>query len=477
VTFRRRLTLVSAAAVAVAIVAASAIVYFVVRDQLRGQVDDSLENLAGAASLKVQGGALVTAAGARGNFSLPVPPLARAPGGRGAQLVLPPAPLGGPQGLAQVITPSGSVRGSRDETARLPVSDRARAVAAGRSGEFLQDVDVGGDHLRVLTAPMGPGHAIQVARSLEEVDGTLRTLLLVLGLVSLGGVAGAALLGWAISRTAVAPLAELTETAEHVARTSDLDRRIETNGSRDELARLAASFNAMLAELDRSVTAQRRLVADASHELRTPLTSLRTNIEVLAAKNGLAPDDRERLLGDVVAQLGELGVLVGNLVDLAREEEPDTGAGEVRLDELVAEAVERARRHAPGKMFTLTAEPCEVHGVADRLERAVGNLLDNAAKWSPPGGEIEVTVRDGEVSVRDHGPGIDAEDLPHVFERFYRAPSARGMPGSGLGLAIVSQIAGAHGGSVEAGAASGGGAVVTLRLPATRPAASAAAIS
>jgi two-component system, OmpR family, sensor histidine kinase MprB len=324
---------------------------------------------------------------------------------------------------------------------------------------------VGGDHLRVLTAPMGSGRAIQVARSLEEVDGTLHTLLLVLGLVSLGGVAVAAFLGWAISRTAMAPLAELTETTEHVARTSDLHHRIEVNGSRDELARLAGSFNAMLAELDRSVTAQRRLVADASHELRTPLTSLRTNIEVLAAKNGLAPDERNRLLADVVAQLGELGVLVGNLVDLAREEEPDVGAGELRLDELVAEAVERARRNAPGRRFTLVSEPCEVQGVADRLERAVGNLLDNAAKWSPADGEIEVSVRDGEISVRDHGPGIDADDLPHVFERFYRAPNARSMPGSGLGLAIVSQVAESHGGSVEAGAAPGGGALVTLSLP------------
>jgi two-component system sensor histidine kinase MprB len=179
----------------------------------------------------------------------------------------------------------------------------------------------------------------------------------------------------------------------------------------------------------------------------------------------------------VVAQLGELGVLVGNLVDLAREEEPEAGGAEVRLDVLVAEVTERARRNAPGRRFTLVSEPCAVHGVTDRLERAVGNLLDNAAKWSPPNGEIEVSVSNGEVSVRDHGPGIDAADLPHVFERFYRAPSARGMPGSGLGLAIVSQIAVAHGGSVEAGAAAGGGAVVTLRLPAMEPAAVAAPTS
>jgi two-component system sensor histidine kinase MprB len=476
VTFRRRLALVSAAAVAIAIVAASAIVYFVVRDQLRGQVDSSLENLAGATTVSVAGAAPMPATGPRTNFSVPVPP----PGaqrGRITRLGLPPGPLGGPQGLAQVITASGRVVRSLNDGRSLRVGNQARAVAAGRSGPFLQDVNVDGDHLRVLTAPMGPGHAIQVARSLEEVDGTLHTLLIVLVLVSLGGVAAAGFLGWAISRAAVAPLAELTETAEHVARTSDLDRRIEVNGSRDELARLAASFNAMLAELDRSVTAQRRLVADASHELRTPLTSLRTNIEVLAAGNGLARDDRERLLDDVVAQLGELGVLVGNLVDLAREEEPETGGAEVRLDVLVAKATESARRNAPGRRFTLVAEPCVVHGVADRLERAVGNLLDNAAKWSPPNGEIEVSVSNGEVSVRDHGPGIEAADLPHVFERFYRAPSARGMPGSGLGLAIVSQIAVAHGGSVDAGAAAGGGAVVTLRVPAMQPAAAGAATS
>jgi len=476
VTFRRRLALVSAAAVAIAIVAASAIVYFVVRDQLRGQVDSSLENLAGATTVSFAGAAPIPATGPRTNFGVPVPP----PGGRHGRITrlgLPPGPLGAPQGLAQVITASGRVVRSMNDGRPLPVSDQARAVAAGHSGPLLQDVNVDGDHLRVLTAPMRPGHAIQVARSLEEVDGTLHTLLIVLVLVSLGGVAAAGLLGWAISRAAVAPLAELTETAEHVARTSDLDRRIEVNGSRDELARLAESFNAMLAELDRSVTAQRRLVADASHELRTPLTSLRTNIEVLAAGNGLAPNDRQRLLDDVVAQLGELGVLVGNLVDLAREEEPETGGAEVRLDELVAEATETARRNAPSRRFTLVAEPCVVHGVTDRLERAVGNLLDNAAKWSPPNGEIEVFVSNGEVSVRDHGPGIDAADLPHVFERFYRAPSARGMPGSGLGLAIVSQIADAHGGSVEAGAADGEGTVVTLRLHAIEPAAAAAVTS
>jgi two-component system sensor histidine kinase MprB len=234
----------------------------------------------------------------------------------------------------------------------------------------------------------------------------------------------------------------------------------------------------MLAELERSVTAQRRLVADASHELRTPLTSLRTNIEVLARANGsLDPGERERLLGDVVAQLGELGGLVGNLVDLARDDEPDVGTEDLRLDELVAGAVQRARRNAPGTSFSLDADPCAVRGVADRLERAVGNLLDNAAKWSPPDGEVEVTVRDGAVTVRDHGPGIDAADLPHVFERFYRAPSARGMPGSGLGLAIVSQVIAAHGGSVEAANAAGGGTVVTMRLPAHKPAALAAASS
>ena len=256
-------------------------------------------------------------------------------------------------------------------------------------------------------------------------------------------------------------MAELTDAAEHVARTRDLSRRIEREGD-DELSRLAGAFNTMLEALDDSQRAQRRLVADASHELRTPLTSLRTNLEVLA-RGGLAPGDHERLRADLIAQLEELTLLVSDLVDLAREEEPVAEREVLALDELVAAAVERARRHAPGVEFSAALEPVLVEGVRSRLDRAVANLLDNAAKHGD--GHVEVVLRDGVLTVRDHGPGIAAEDLPFVFDRFYRSAAARGRPGSGLGLAIVRQAAEAHGGAVRAGAAPGGGAELTLTLP------------
>ena len=263
----------------------------------------------------------------------------------------------------------------------------------------------------------------------------------------------------------------LDRTAEEVAHTGDLGRRIEVEG-RDEVARLAHTFNEMLSALETSQESQRRLVMDASHELRTPLTALRTNIEVLAADDGLDAAGRRRLLGDVTAQLEDLSRLVADVVSLARGAEAADEREDLRLDALVRRAVERARLHAPGLAFALEAAPTQVHCSPGQLERAVGNLLDNAAKWSPPGGTVEVRVRDGEVSVRDHGPGIDPVNLPHVFDRFYRAAAARRTPGSGLGLAIVRQAAEAHGGSVTASAAPGGGALLTLRLPVvpTRPA-------
>jgi two-component system sensor histidine kinase MprB len=234
----------------------------------------------------------------------------------------------------------------------------------------------------------------------------------------------------------------------------------------DELGRLAGAFNTMLAALDRSLGAQRQLVADASHELRTPLTSLRTNIDVLARGDDLSPAAREKLLRDVSSQLSELSVLVGDLMDLAREsEEEDDVHEEIRLDLLVRDCVARARIHAADLRFEVDAAACTVRGSPSRLQRAVSNLLDNAAKWSSPGAEVEVAVRGGTVRVRDHGPGIPAEDLPHVFDRFYRSSVARGRPGSGLGLALVRQVAEGHGGAAAAANDPGGGAAVSLRLP------------
>lgn len=478
-SFRRRLALVSAAAVAVAVVLASAIVYFVVRAELRDQVDSGLEELAGGASVTAipapppgngkagpPGGPPGPPGAEPGSaFTLPIP----TGGGRRprrAELALPEPPIGAPPGVGQLITASGDVLQAPGEELALPVSEAARAVAAGMRGPLFEDVDVDGTHLRVLTSPARPGEAVQVARSLEETDATLRNLALVLGLVGLGGIALGAGLGWLVSRTAIGPVERLTSAAEHVTRTRDLGSRIATDGRSDELGRLAAAFNAMLTELDASLRVQRQLVADASHELRTPITSLRTNIEVLARPNGLPDGDRERLLRDVVVQLGELSALVGNLVDLAREEQPDEAdVEELRLDELVADCVRSAQRNFAERRFEVRLEPCLVCGAGHRLERAVGNLLDNAAKWSPPGAEIEVAVEAGAVTVRDHGPGIEAGDLPHVFDRFYRAPAARGMPGSGLGLAIVRQIAEAHGGTVRAESPDDGGTLIRLELP------------
>jgi two-component system, OmpR family, sensor histidine kinase MprB len=443
-SFRQRLILLSAAAVATAVVLASVAAFVVVRNQLRDDVDNRLRTL--FEQISIPQGLLLPGAPA-GNETL----------------VLPSGPLGSRDGFAQVVRRDGTVVRPRGPF-QLPVDERAIEVARGERKAFFSDATINGVHARVYTARLSTGDALQAVRPLEEVDSTLRELGFALALISLAGVGLAVWLGWVVSRAALTPVRQLTDAAEHVARTRDLSRRINAEGS-DELSRLGASFNTMLEALADAERSQRQLVADASHELRTPLTSLRTNIEVLAS--GMLPaDDQERLLRDLVAQLDELTVLVGDLVDLARGDEPDAAVEDVRLDLLVADAVERARRHAADKVFFTDVRPCLVEGVPGRLDRAVSNLLDNAAKWSSPGGQIEVSVRDGEVRVRDHGPGIAESDLPYVFDRFYRAPAARGLPGSGLGLAIVRQVAEAHGGTVVAERANGGGASLRLKLPA-----------
>lgn len=441
-SFRQRLILLSTTAVAAAVLMASAVVFLVVRSELRGQVDHQLQDLVRQVSIPAQLGAFDEQSGV---------------------IILPTAPLGGSGGYAQIVQPDGTVLRPRGREVEVPITRRTLAVAAGKDKAFLEDRTIEGAHARVFTAPVSGGVAIQAVRSLEEVDSTLRDLAIALALICVFGIALAVWLGRMVARTALRPVSDLTEAAEHIAETRDLSRRIQATGG-DELSRLGTSFNTMLQALDDSQQAQRQLVEDASHELRTPLTSLRTNIEVLANADSLPPEDRRRLLSDVIRQLEELTALVSGLVDLARGEEPEDAAEEVRFDRLVAEAVDRAQIHAPDKRFSVELEPCIVHGVPGRLDRAVSNLLDNAAKWSPRDGTVEVTLRDGELAVRDHGPGIDPADVPHVFDRFYRAPAARGLPGSGLGLAIVRQVAEAHGGEVVAQAAAGGGARMILRL-------------
>jgi two-component system sensor histidine kinase MprB len=314
----------------------------------------------------------------------------------------------------------------------------------------------------MITFPV-PGGAVQVVRPLTEVDHTLGQIKNWLILIGGIGIGIAAALGLLVSRAALAPVRRLTAATENVTETGDLTQRIDATG-RDELTRLAASFNAMLAALEDSTRAQRQLVADASHELRTPLTSLRTNIEVLASERELPPGERERLLKDVIEQLGEMTTLISELIDLARGAQHTAEPEEVRLDLVASGAVERARRDRPSVDFVTDLHESVVHGVPSTIERALANLLDNAAKWSPSGGDVEVGVHAGTVTVRDHGPGIADEDLPYVFDRFYRARAARGLPGSGLGLAIVRQVAKAHGGTVVAEHADGGGTRVVLRL-------------
>ncbi len=324
----------------------------------------------------------------------------------------------------------------------------------------------------MLTQPLANGAALQVAASMESTEDTLSTLVLILFLVSAGGVALAAALGPVVARAALAPAGEVSDAAVEVARTHDLTRRIEVRGD-DELGRLAASFNEMMEGLERSEAAQRRLVADASHELRTPLATLRTNIETLGRGERLEPAERDRLVEDLTEELEEMTGLVSDVVELAREPGANQVAPQdVRLDELAHDAVERARRRARGLDFSERLSPSLVSGDPARIGRAISNLLDNAAKWSPEGGTIEVEVAEGAVAVRDHGPGFAAEDLPRVFDRFWRSDEARGTPGSGLGLAIVQRVAEEHGGTAAAANAEGGGARVTIRLPAEPQAAS-----
>jgi two-component system sensor histidine kinase MprB len=228
------------------------------------------------------------------------------------------------------------------------------------------------------------------------------------------------------------------------------------------LARLAQTFNRTLDALEGSVQAQRNLVADASHELRTPIATIRANLQLMRDEERLDPADREALRNDVIEELDELTALVADVVELARGTKLGAEPDDVRVDAIVEAAVERTRRRAPQLVVTVQLEPTVVRGEGDRIARAITNLLDNAVKWSPAGATIEVSLRGGELAVRDHGPGFEDADLPFVFDRFHRARAARAKPGSGLGLAIVRQAADAHGGFVTAGNASDGGALMRI---------------
>jgi two-component system, OmpR family, sensor histidine kinase MprB len=494
-SFRRRIAIASAAAVAIAVVLASGLIYVLTSDQLHSQVDEQLHNRARTAGrlqqfLKPGGKTPAIAKSDSERLGLDInrldgkdsdEPPASSEAGEGSSVPhygpaaknlfgrLPPGP-DQVRGYQQVVNAAGTIVVRSARTVSLPVNSETLRLARRGGAPFFRDARVNGVDLRVLAQTFGSGRAVQLAQPLTEVDSLLGRLRLILALIALGGIALAALLGRLVAGAAVLPLKRLTQATEHVALTQDLSGRIKPVGS-DEIGRLARSFNAMLDALERSMTklddsvhAQRQLVADASHELRTPVTSLRTNIELLQQAEDMQPHDRQRLLSDVVEQIEELTLLMNDLIELARGEEPFAASEEVRLDLLVRDVIERARRHAPSADFAVSLEPTVVAAVAARLERALGNLIDNAIKYSPPHEPVEVALDGGELTVRDHGPGISAADQPHVFDRFYRGAEARGRPGSGLGLAIVRQVVEQQGGSVSAERAPGGGTLMRMRL-------------
>jgi len=440
---RTRVSLLAALGVGLAVALTSVAAYVTVRAQLRHQLDSNLVERAEAA------------------VSTPLADPAR--------LVQVPAAALGAADVRIALARADRVGfiSPEDESSAPPIGQPELDVARGLAERSLRTAAVGGETFRVVAVPAAPGFALVLAQSTEQTERTLTRLGVVLLLVGVVGMAAAATAGLGIARAGLRPVERLTRAAEHVAATERLDP-IEVRGD-DEIARLTAAFNAMLAALAASRQRQRQLVGDAGHELRTPLTSLRTNLDLLAQSErrpGLSEQDRTELLADVRAQLEELSELVGDLVELAREEPLESAPEPVELADVVARAVDRVRRRAPHVRFAVSARPWRLCGDPAALERAVTNLLDNAAKWSPPEGTVTVSLRDGVLEVADEGPGIADVDLPHVFDRFYRAPEARALPGSGLGLAIVKHAVERHGGTAAAGRSPSGGALISVRLPA-----------
>jgi two-component system sensor histidine kinase MprB len=419
-SFRQRITLLTAIAIAVTVAGASAAVWLVAKHELYTQLDQTV-----AAQALNSGG-----------------------------------PFGGSRNT-RTIHANGTTSGNP----LIPITSDVLRVVHGNAPGFTKNATI--DEQQLRESVFTDSHDGDVIISVYPLAPTqhalaeIRNWILIVGGI---GIAVAAALAALVAGAALRPVQRLTVAAENVAATGDLTERVEVTTS-DELGRLAARFNTMLAALEESVGKQRRLVADASHELRTPLTAARTNVDLLR-EGKLSEEEARRALDEASVELTALSALVSDLVELARGEERQLRVEEVHLDDLVAESIERAKSRTPEATFVTAFSPTVVRADPVLVERAVSNLLDNAVKYSPVGAPIEVTVRDGEVVVADHGPGVAAEDLPRIFDRFYRAAAARGKPGAGLGLAIVREAAEAHGGTatVESGA---GGARFKLTLPAT----------
>lgn len=352
----------------------------------------------------------------------------------------------------------------------FPFDHHEVAVSIGTEKQSLRTLKYNGISYRVVAVRANAGVALVLAQPMESIERALDRLKVILLLSSAAGVALAGVAGWGVAANGLRPVRRLTAATERVARTQELTP-IAVSGS-DELARLTTSFNAMLQALDASQHRQRQLVADAGHELRTPLTSLRTNIELIGqaadnAERSLSTEERHEIMGDVRSQLEEMTTLVGDLVELARDEPMRRDPEPLDFADVVNQSVDRVRLRAPAVTFDVALEPWLVFGESQLLERAVTNLLDNAAKWSPAGSTVRVRLGGGTLTVEDQGPGIDAADLPHVFDRFYRSSEARTLPGSGLGLSIVRRAADRHGGTVDAASGDDGGTLFTFTLPAS----------
>lgn len=471
-----RLTILTAAAVAVAVAACALAAWLVVRKQLTDQLDESLKS---AQSIDAQARQSLAITGECRPSPLPASDQPRRLGFIDTN-----------RASAQIVFADGKrcwVQGDQ----MIPVDAADKAVASqaaqpvGQMGEGVPGPPPMGA-LHTVTAPDGTAYrvytkpanftvngenvAVSIARPLSPVTDPLNNLAIVLVIVTGIGVLGSTLAGLWIARTGLKPVDRFTATVEHIARTEDLTVRIPVDGE-DEIARLSASFNSMTARLAASRELQQQLIADAGHELRTPLTSLRTNIELLerseATGRALRPDDRRELLVSVKAQMGELASLIGDLQELSRPEaEPGSSPLQtVGFHEVIEAALGRARLRSQGVKLNVRLAPWYVRAEPAALERAVINLLDNAIKFSPPEGSVDIDLDGGELTVRDHGPGIAPEELSHVFERFWRSTSARSLPGSGLGLSIVARTVQQAGGAVALRPAPGGGTAAVLRLP------------
>ena len=439
---QRRVAYLTAVAVALAVAGTSIAGYLTLRYSLYNALDDELTDVAQSLAVPVAQdirslGGLTERALEAGNISV------------------------------AAVRADGAVFYVPGERTHLNLGPEEVAVSKLQSGPSTRSGEASnGEPYRIVavTMPDLDNYALVLGRPLAATNNILSSLSLVLILFGVAGVILAGIVGAAVARSSLGPMRSLSLAVEHITRTEDL-QPIEITAAGD-IALLADAFNAMLRSLATSRDRQQRLIADASHELRTPLTSLRTNIDLLAADTStgmLTPADRTAILSDVKAQLQEFTALIGDLVQLARDER--VAPERIDFRDVVNSAIDRVRRRAHGLAFDVELNPFYVIGESDTLERAVTNLLDNAVKWSPPGGTVRVQLEGDRLRVADQGPGIAEADLPYVFDRFYRSDTARNTPGTGLGLSIVAQAVTMHGGWIKAGRSAQGGAEFTIQLP------------